>query len=74
MNTARHCKHCGNSLGELHVVDTRGLDGIEYAQAGSCDHCGGITVMKLRGRDTAVALARIVLESPPRQRPAQAAI
>ena len=67
MAMTRNCIHCGSNLQTLHVVDTRGLDGIEYAQAGSCDCCGGITVMKLRGEDTAVALAHIVLETPPRQ-------
>ncbi len=66
MYKSRHCTHCGTRLKQLHNVDTRGLDGIEQAQAGSCGHCGGITLTRLQGRETAMALARIVMETPPR--------
>ena len=68
MYKPRNCTHCGTSLKELHNVDTRGLDGIEHAQAGNCDHCGGITLTRLQGQETAMALARIVMETPPRYR------
>jgi hypothetical protein len=73
MDTARHCVHCGSDLHDLHAVDTQGLEGIEYAQAATCGDCGGITIIRLEGADAAVALARAVLETPPRSRPARPA-
>lgn len=73
MDTARHCVHCGSDLQDLHAVDTQGLDGIEYAQAATCGHCGGITITRLEGAEAAVALARAVLETPPQLGGARAA-
>jgi hypothetical protein len=70
MDTVRHCVHCGSTLEDVHAVDTEELEGIEYAEAATCAHCGGITLTRLEGVEAAMALTRAVLETPPQRIPA----
>ena len=72
MENVWHCVHCGSPLDDVHAMDTEGLEGIEYAEAATCAHCGGITLTRLEGVEAAMALTRAVLETPPRDRPERA--
>jgi hypothetical protein len=54
------CNHCKAEIKDIHVVDSRNMDGIKAAFVGMCE-CGHST-FALHGAPDAVAKAMIALE------------
>lgn len=54
------CNHCKADIKDIHVVDSRNMDGIKAAFVGMCE-CGHST-FALHGAPDAVAKAMIALE------------
>jgi hypothetical protein len=55
------CNHCKAEIKDIHVMDARGIEGIEEAYVGTCDACGNST-FALRGEPDAVANAMVAIE------------